>query len=82
MLPKVPTLFIDRERERGRERERERDCLSHVVLSWLLSVCYFSKDELRRQKIAQSFLFTAKIMTKYYSEGFLSICGEKMSEGF
>ena len=32
--------------------------------------------------MAQSFLFTAKIKTKYSSERFLSICGQKMSKGF
>ena len=31
---------------------------------------------------AQSYLFTAKIIIKYYSERFLSICGQKMSKGF
>ena len=34
------------------------------------------------KRIAQSFLFTAKIITKYSSERFVSICGEKMSKGF
>ena len=41
----------------------------------------FFKDELEarnRSKLS----FTARIITKYSLERFLSICGEKMSEGF
>ena len=44
------------------------------VISRLCSVCYFSRWT-RGKKIAQSFLFTTK-------ERFLSICVQKMSEGF
>ena len=42
----------------------------------------FFPDELEGKKIAQSFLFTAKTINKYFLERFLSICGEKMSKGF
>ena len=40
------------------------------------------QDELFILKLFQSFLFLAKILTKYSSERFLSICGQKMSKGF
>ena len=41
----------------------------------------FFKDELEARKSLKN-SFTAKIITKYSLERFLSICGEKMSEGF
>ena len=40
------------------------------------------QGKLEARKIAQSSLFTAKIITKYSSERFLCICGQKMSKGF
>ena len=40
------------------------------------------QDELFILELFQSFLFLAKILTKYSSERFLSICGQKMSKGF
>ena len=51
------------------------------VLSGLPGVSYFSRWT-QGKKIAQSFLFTTKITTKYSSERFLCICGQKMSKGF
>ena len=41
----------------------------------------FFKDELEARKSLKAF-FTARIMTKYSLERFLSICSEKMSKGF
>ena len=60
--------------------------LRHVSLSisttlQLPGVRYFSRRT-RGKKITQSFLFTVKVITRYSSERFLSVCGEKMSEGF
>ena len=40
------------------------------------------QDERLGKKMVQSFLFLAKIITRYSLERFLSICGQKMSEGF
>ena len=42
---------------------------------------FFSKIN-SRQENRSKLSFTARIITKYYLERFLSICGEKMSEGF
>ena len=35
-----------------------------------------------RSKLSFDLFFTARIITKYSLERFLSICGEKISEGF
>ena len=35
-----------------------------------------------RQENGSKFLFRTKIITKYFLERFLSICGQKMSKGF
>ena len=51
----------------------------HFV-SRLRGVCFF-KDELEAGKSLKA-SFTARIITKYSLERFLSICGEKMSKGF
>ena len=40
------------------------------------------QDALKAKEIAQSLLFTANVITRYSSERFLSICGQKMFEGF
>ena len=42
----------------------------------------FFKDELARQENRSKLSFTARIITKNSLERFLSICGEKMPEGF
>ena len=42
------------------------------------SLAFFSRAKVTRKKIAQSFLSTAKFITKYPSERFLSICGEQI----
>ena len=53
-----------------------------LCLSRLPGVCYFPRWT-PGKKIAPSFLFTTKIMTKYSSERLLSIiCGQEMSKGF
>ena len=59
----------------------KQPCSFMFILSRLPGVCYFSRWT-RGKKIAQSFLFTVKFITRYSSERFLSICGEKMPEGF
>ena len=41
----------------------------------------FSKMNLRQENRLK-LSFTARIITKYSLERFLSLCGEKMSEGF
>ena len=51
------------------------------VLSRLPGVCFFSKMN-SRQENCSKLSFTARIITKYSLERFLSICGEKMSKGF
>ena len=43
--------------------------------------CFFQRWT-RGNKISQSFLLTARIITKYSLERFLSICGEKISKAF
>ena len=40
------------------------------------------QDELEARKSFKAFSFTAKVIARYPSERFLSICGQKMSEGF
>ena len=44
-------------------------------------VCFFSKMNSRQENRSKLSL-TARIITKYSLESFLSICGEKMSKGF
>ena len=43
-------------------------------------VCFFSKMNLRQENHSK-LCFTARIITKYSLERFLSFCGEKMSKG-
>ena len=50
-----------------------------MVLSRLPGVHCFQRWTPRRKKIAQSFLSTAKFITKFSSERFLSICGDNYS---
>ena len=59
----------------------KQPCSFMFILSRLPGVCYFSRWT-RGKKIAQSFLFTVKVITRYSSERFLSFCGEKIPEGF
>ena len=51
------------------------------VLSRLPQLVFAFKDELEARKSLKAF-FTARMITKYYLERFLSICGEEMSKGF
>ena len=51
------------------------------VLSQLPGVLLFSKMN-SRQENRSKLSFTARVITKYSLERFLSICGEKMSKGF
>ena len=56
--------------------------LADLCFKPLPVVCYFSRWT-RGKKIAQSFLFTAKIITKYSSERFFVFnSGQKTSKGF
>ena len=52
------------------------------IVSQLAGVCFFSSKMNSRQENRSKFSFTARIITKYSLESFLSICGEKMSKGF
>ena len=59
--------------------------VSLKILAYVLSrlpqlVFAFFKDELEARKSLKAF-FTARMITKYSLERFLSICGEEMSKG-
>ena len=52
------------------------------VFSRLPGVCFFQRRISSRQENRSKLSFTARIITKYSLERFLSICDEKMSKGF
>ena len=56
----------------------ENPCLCVKPASQCLLFSKMTSRQENRSKIS----FTARIITKYYLERFLSICGEKMSKGF
>ena len=64
--------------KRGPKGGSRREGPRFVYTQASLPVFAFSKMNSSKQEIAQSFLSTAKFITKYSSERFLSICGEKI----
>ena len=60
----------------------QRLCQVQLVRRLRISVVFaFFKDELEARKSLKAFFYSQNL-TKYSLEHFLSICGEKMSEGF
>ena len=74
------TIFIREDRYQSVSKNPESLCIKLKFMFWagFPGVCCFERWT-RGEKIAQSFLSAAKIITKYSSQRFfLSVCGEKI----